>query len=62
MKRTQTKARSTEQLTLIQQKKTTFTLPQDLYRRLKIESAKQDKEMSAIVVEALREYLPEKSQ
>ena len=50
---------TTSQLSLIAQKKTTFTLPQELYKQLKIESARRDKEMSAIVTDALREYLSE---
>jgi len=49
----------TSQLSLIPQKKTTFTLPRELYKQLKIESARRDKEMSAIVTDALREYLSE---
>lgn len=47
------------QLTLLPMKKTTFSLPQDLYRQLKIESAKRDIEMSTLVTEALRQYLSE---
>jgi predicted DNA-binding protein len=47
------------QLSLMPQKKTTFTLPLDLYKQLKIESAKRDREMSAIVSDALRKYLSE---
>jgi metal-responsive CopG/Arc/MetJ family transcriptional regulator len=45
------------QLTLLPQKKTTFSLPQELYRQLKIASAERDREMSAIVADALRLYL-----
>lgn len=47
------------QLTLLPMKKTTFSLPQDLYRQLKIESVKRDIEMSTLVAEALRQYLSE---
>jgi metal-responsive CopG/Arc/MetJ family transcriptional regulator len=50
------------QLSLLPQKKTTFTLPRELYKQLKIESAKRDKEMSAIVADALRMYLSEERQ
>jgi metal-responsive CopG/Arc/MetJ family transcriptional regulator len=49
------------QLTLLPMKKTTFSLPQDLYRQLKIESVKRDIEMSTLVTEALRQYLSEDS-
>ena len=45
------------QLTLLPVKKTTFTLPHDLYRQLKIESVKREVEMSTIVTDALRQYL-----
>jgi hypothetical protein len=48
------------QLNLLPQKKTTFSLPRELYRQLKIESAKRDMEMSAIVADALRLYLSDK--
>jgi hypothetical protein len=48
------------QLNLLPQKKTTFSLPRELYRQLKIESAKRDREMSAIVADALRLYLSDK--
>ena len=51
---------SITQLNLMPLKKTTFTLPQDLYKQLKIESAKRDQEMSAIVTDALRKYLGER--
>lgn len=47
------------QLNLIPPKKTTFTLPRELYKQLKIESARRDKEMSAIVTEALQQFLSE---
>lgn len=47
------------QLNLIQLKKTTFTLPLDLYRQLKIEAAKRGEEMSSIVTDALRKHLTE---
>ena len=50
---------STTQLGLVLVKKTTFTLPRDLYKKLKIESVKRDVEMSSIVADALREFLPE---
>ncbi len=49
----------TSQLSLMPLKKTTFTLPLDLYKQLKIESAKREKEMSAIVADALRKHLSE---
>jgi hypothetical protein len=48
------------QLNLLPVKKTTVILPQDLYRQLKVEAAKQDTEMSTIVVEALRKHFSEK--
>jgi hypothetical protein len=47
------------QMSLMPLKKTTITLPLDLYKQLKIESAKSDKEMSAIVADALRKHLSE---
>ena len=47
------------QMSLLPVKKTTVTLPLDLYRQLKIEAAKQDIEMSAIVVRALRKHFSE---
>lgn len=47
------------QLSLMPQKKTTITLPLDLYKQLKIESAKRDREMSAMVSDALRKYFSE---
>ncbi len=47
------------QMSLLPLKKTTFTLPHDLYKQLKIESARRDIEMSAIVADALRKYLLE---
>lgn len=47
------------QMNLLPVKKTTFTLPLDLYRQLKIEAAKSDTEMSSIVVDALRKHLSE---
>jgi hypothetical protein len=47
------------QMSLLPLKKTTFTLPHDLYKRLKIESARRDIEMSAIVADALRKHLLE---
>lgn len=50
------------QLSLTPHKKTTFTLPREVYKQLKIESAKRDKEMSAIVTDALRMYLAEEQQ
>ena len=50
------------QLNLLTTKKTTFTLPRDLYTKLKIESAKRDAEMSALVAEALRKFLSEGNQ
>jgi hypothetical protein len=46
-----------DQLALPLVKKTTFTLPRDLYRRLKIESARREVEMSSIVADALRNFL-----
>lgn len=48
------------QMSLLPFKKTTVTLPQDLYRQLKVEAAKQDMEMSTIVVDALRKHFSEK--
>ena len=48
------------QMTLLPVKKTTVILPQDLYRQLKVEAAKQDTEMSTIVVDALRKHFSEK--
>ena len=50
---------STSQLDLLPQKKTTISFPRDLYKQLKIESAKRDREMSAIVADALRKYFSE---
>jgi hypothetical protein len=47
------------QMNLLPVKKTTVTLPLDLYRQLKIEAAKSDTEMSSIVVDALRKHLSE---
>jgi metal-responsive CopG/Arc/MetJ family transcriptional regulator len=47
------------QLDLLPQKKTTISFPRDLYKQLKIESAKRDREMSAIVADALRKYFSE---
>jgi hypothetical protein len=47
------------QLSLLPTKKTTFTLPHDLYLQLKIESVKREVEMSELVTEALRRYLSE---
>ena len=47
------------QIALLEVKKTTFTLPRDLYKKLKVESAKREVEMSSIVTEALRKFLPE---
>lgn len=47
------------QLSLMPLKKTTFTLPQDLYKQLKIESVNRETEMSSIVANALRKYLSE---
>jgi hypothetical protein len=44
---------------LIPFKKTTFSLPSDLYKQLKIEAAKRDTEMSTIVADALRKHLSE---
>lgn len=46
------------QLALLPVKKTTFTLPRELYTRLKIESAKREVEMSSLVTQALRQFLP----
>lgn len=50
------------QLSLLPQKKTTFSLPRELYKKLKIESAVRDREMSAIVADALRLYLSDERQ
>lgn len=47
----------TTQLALPLVKKTTFTLPRDLYRKLKMESARREVEMSSIVTDALRNFL-----
>lgn len=49
------------QLSLLPVKKTTFTLPQDLYRKLKVESAKRDVQMSSIVTEAVRKFFSEEN-
>lgn len=46
-------------MSLMPLKKTTITLPLDLYKQLKIESAKTEKEMSSIVADALRKHLSE---
>jgi len=60
MARTESTSRGlTSQLNLLPQQKTTITLPRDLYKQLKIESARRDREMSAIVADALRKYLAE---
>jgi hypothetical protein len=47
---------ATTQLPLPLVKKTTFTLPRDLHRRLKVESARREVEMSSIVADALRSF------
>jgi len=47
------------QLALLPVKKTTFTLPRELYTRLKIESAKRETEMSNLVTMALRQFFSE---
>jgi metal-responsive CopG/Arc/MetJ family transcriptional regulator len=47
------------QMSLMPLKKTTISLPLDLYKQLKIESAKRDMEMSTIVTDALRKHLSE---
>jgi hypothetical protein len=49
------------QLSLLPVKKTTFTLPRDLYTTLKIESVKRDVEMSALVTQALQEFFSEET-
>lgn len=60
MPRIESKTRAiASQLDLLPQKKTTISFPRDLYKQLKIESAKRDREMSAIVADALRKYFSE---
>lgn len=60
MARIETTSRANaSQLNLLPQQKTTISLPRDLYKQLKIESAKRDREMSAIVGDALRKYFSE---
>lgn len=60
MARAENTTHEASQLKLMPQKKTTITLPQDLYKQLKIESAKREREMSEIVSDALRKYLSER--
>lgn len=60
MARIETTSRANaSQLNLLPQQKTTISLPRDLYKQLKIESAKREREMSAIVGDALRKYFSE---
>ena len=40
-------------------KKTTIYIPKDLYRRFKIFSVYEDKTLSELITEALKEYLEE---
>lgn len=45
------------QLSFIRHKKSTFNLPMDLHKRLKIAAAEQGRDMTEIVISALQEYL-----
>jgi len=45
------------QLSLVPLKKATFRIPADLHRQLKVLAAQQDREMTDLIVEAIRRYL-----
>jgi hypothetical protein len=45
------------QLSLIPMRKTTFRMPVDLHRRLKIRSVQENRQMADIVVDAIETYL-----
>ena len=45
------------QLSLIPTRKTTFRMPVDLHRRLKITSVQENRQMADIVVDAIETYL-----
>jgi predicted transcriptional regulator len=45
------------QLTLIPMRKTTFRMPVDLHRRLKIAAIQENRQMADILVDAIETYL-----